>query len=199
MGMHKNRQRGAYKQTDSQTDRQTTNRRTDNQTDRRTDKAQIHACLTVLPSDVPEDIGFCGISDTTDTGCGEIKIQLLLHRNVRRVRCATKVDVCAHFLCQTCKMFRKSQCPPFFASSTMGNGRQKNNAWKAELRLSDKVCVRRVSGHWFLQKVCTRWLYSFKLAPEGESVAKAQNLLNLSRTCSRTCRNFTHNLQNLLI
>ena len=96
---------GAYKQTCSQTGRQQTGA----QTIRQTDKAQIHACLTMLPSDVPEDNGFCEMSDTADTDCGKIEIQFPLHKNVRRVGCATKINVCAHFLCQTCKTFHRNQ------------------------------------------------------------------------------------------
>ena len=77
---------------------------------------------------------------------------------VIRERCATKINVRVSSLRPPCKMCDNS------------------NAWKAEIRMSENVCVRRVRGQWFLQKVCTRRLYSFKLAPEGESVAKAQNL-----------------------
>ena len=50
------------------------------------------------------DIGFCAMSDTADTAWKGKKLLYFHYNNVRRVRCATKANVSAHWLCQMCQM-----------------------------------------------------------------------------------------------
>ena len=72
------------------------------------DPCEFHLCSEsydtcmsdMLASDVPEDVGFCGMSDTADMNWKEINVYLF----------STKQ-------CQTCKMCHKKQCLRTFAMS----------------------------------------------------------------------------------